>query len=102
MKVLADVVLGVGVDKVSEEEARQLGYLASLAGNITVDTAGNLKAFALKCRSLAGLPESSRDGARDHIQKSWGASWHMDAAKLRRELPLHVLKRRRANLHQSA
>ena len=98
MDALAEVVLGWrNLDMCqTPEEARQFGYLASLAKGAACDRDKRLQALAKRCREVAAFassPKESPRGVVDPVQASWGAPWHMDASKLRRELPLHVMKK---------
>ena len=101
MDVLADVVLGLIPLNPSQlpEDPRQLGYLATLAKGATYDTSNRLLALAKMCRDSVSSSEVGTESARntvDMVHRSWGAAWHMDASKLRRELPLHVVKKQRS------
>lgn len=103
MSLLADVACGrqnpddlEGVDLL-----RQLGYSASLAKGRVSDPSGNLDRTVRLCRSkLEGMPTPVKK-YRDRVQERWGAEWHMDPVKLRKELPLHVMKRARQDATQS-
>jgi hypothetical protein len=102
MDALAEVVLGRRDLNLCQtlEDARQFGYLATLAKGAEYDRDKRLKALYERCRDVvaqASLPVESYVEAVDPVQASWGAPWHMDASKLRRELPLHVMKKQRAS-----
>jgi len=101
MDVLSDVVLGLRPFDPTQlpEDARQLGYLASLAKCGSYDTGKRLLAFSKVCRDVVSLSNVRTESGQkpvDAVQGSWGAAWHMDASKLRSELPLHVLKKLRS------
>ena len=94
MRVLARVVTGDFVLPVNPrvDHLRQLGYAAQLARGRVADPDQNLLEVVRVCRSrLTGLPVPEVS-ARDSVQAAWGAPWHLDAAKLRTELPQHVSK----------
>lgn len=107
MDVLAEVVLGLQPLDPNQlpEDARQLGYLASLAKGGAYDTGKRLLTFVKMCRDFVSASAVSSESARkpvDAVQGSWGAAWHMDASKLRRELPLHVMKKQRLMSSESS
>jgi hypothetical protein len=100
MDVLSDVVLGLQPLDPDQlvEDARQLGYMASLAKGIVYDKSKRLLALEKMCRGMVSSSVAKAESVCkpvDAVQGAWGAAWHMDASKLRRELPLHVMKKRR-------
>ena len=74
----------------SEDELRQLGYAASLARGRIEDPEDHITRVVKYCRSrVENLPIPARE-YRDHVQEWWGASWHLDAQMLKKELHLHM------------
>ena len=97
MELLAKVAAGRHVPDGREDEAslRQLGYACELARGRVEDPDGNLGRVARFCRErLEGMAVPA-GRFRDPVQAGWGALWHLDAGKLRTELPLHLMKLRR-------
>ena len=97
MRLLARIATGDrGVMQAQDEPGlRQLGYAASLVRGHVNDPGDNLgAAVRLASRALEGK-KAVATSFRDPVQAKWGAPRHLDAAKLRRETPLHVLKLRR-------
>ena len=80
-----------------EDEAslRQLGYACELARGRVEYPDGNLGRVARFCRARLEGTAAPAGRFRDPVQASWGALWHVDAGKLRTELPLHLMKLRR-------
>ena len=77
------------LSKQDESSLRQLGYAASLVQGCLDDPQDNLgKAIRIAAAALEGRDRSNGD-FRDPVQAGWGARWHLDAAKLRLETPLH-------------
>lgn len=94
MKALADVIAGHArpANGRAEAELRLLGYAASLVKGSVRDEAGRLGVFLSACRrELEGLPEPAVS-PRDPVQRRWGAAFHLDARKLKHELPLHLMR----------
>lgn len=94
MSLLADVACGRHdpEDFKGEDVLRQLGYSASLArGRVTDpdDRLGRAVRFCSAKLSSKPVPDLAY---RDPVQARWGAKWHMDPVKLRKELPLHMMK----------
>ena len=97
LDILAEVVVnGGGYADEMGESPRQLGYLAALVKGAPCDPHNRLDAFSRACLQLVSKEPVVETAARDDVQRRWGAPWHMDAAKLRRELPLHVQRKQRA------
>ena len=97
MQLLARIADGgLAVVKAQDESSlRQLGYAASLVHGHVDDPEDHLgAAIRLAETALEGrvAPAAS---FRDPDQARWGAPRHLDAAKLRRETPLHLLKLQR-------
>ena len=97
MELLAKVADGRHVPDGREDEAslRQLGYACELARGRVEDPDGNLGRVARFCRARLEGTTAPAGRFRDPVQASWGALWHVDAGKLRTELPLHLMKLRR-------
>ena len=97
MQLLARIATGDrSVMRAQDERGlRQLGYAASLVHGHVDDPDDNLgAAVCLAAGKLKGKT-SAATSFRDPVQAKWGAPRHLDAAKLRRETPLHLLKLRR-------
>lgn len=95
--ILADIILGSYKlhDIQTFEQASQLGYLATLAKGIECDNNNQLRACIKHCRAIVERDQIECDKKfTDQVQASWGAKWHVDATKIRRELPLRVMKKR--------
>lgn len=92
MDALSDVLAG-RYDRVplqDEADLRQLGYAATLVKGSVNDDLGRLKSLLALCRNTLAdrpLPEVT---PRDAVQRRWGARFHLDARKLKHELPLHL------------
>ncbi len=97
MELLAKVAAGRHMPDGREDEAslRQLGYACDLARGRVEDPDGNLGRVARFCRKRLEGTAAPAGRFRDPVQASWGALWHVDVGKLRTELPLHLVKRRR-------
>lgn len=97
MELLAKVAAGRHMPDGREDEAslRQLGYACELARGRVEDPDGNLGRAARFCRERLEGTAVPAGRFRDPVQASWGAPWHVDAGKLRTELPLHLMKLRR-------
>lgn len=97
MEFLAKVAAGRHMPDGREDEAslRQLGYACELARGRVEDPDGNLGRAARFCRERLEGTAVPTGRFRDRVQASWGARWHVDAGKLRTELPLHLMKLRR-------
>ncbi len=97
MELLARVAAGRHMPDGREDEAslRQLGYACELARGRVEDPDGNLGRVARFCRARLEGTTAPAGRFRDPVQASWGALWHVDAGKLRTELPLHLMKLRR-------
>jgi len=97
MELLAKVAAGRYMPDGREDEAslRQLGYACDLARGRVEDPDGNLGRVARFCRERLEGTAVPAGRFRDPVQASWGALWHLDAGKLRTELPLHLMKLRR-------
>lgn len=98
MSFLADFVCDLKMlsDLDHYTDLRQLGYSASLARGAVKGANGKLDMLVSFCQENMG-PTSARMDFRDKIQERWAAPWHMDAVKLRKELPLHVMRRMRSS-----
>jgi hypothetical protein len=99
MEALARVVVSgfVPAGSTSVDELRQLGYAAQLARGSVADPDGHLAGFVKFCRqAVAAAPAPEMPPARDGVQHAWGAPFHVDARKLRAELPLHISRIRQA------
>ena len=82
------------LSKQDESSLRQLGYAASLVQGCLDDPQDNLgKAIRMAAAALEGRDRPNGD-FRDPVQAGWGARWHLDAAKLRLETPLHLMELR--------
>lgn len=94
MELLAKVAAGRHMPDSREDEAslRQLGYACELARGRVEDPDGNLGRVARFCRERLKGTTAPPGRFRDPVQESWGAGWHVDAGKLRTELPLHLMK----------
>lgn len=93
MKILADVVAGdFGVPEAMQaDDLRQLGYAAQVVRGSVDDPEKRLTHLVKLCRAaVAEAPMVEIVDARDTVQAQWGAPWHVDARKFRRELPLHL------------
>ncbi len=97
MELLAKVAAGRHMPDGLEDEAslRQLGYACELARGRVEDPDGNLGRVARFCRERLEGKAVPTGRFRDPVQAGWGALWHVDAGKLRTELPLHLMKLRR-------
>jgi len=97
MELLAKVAAGRHMPDGREDEAslRQLGYACDLARGRVEDPDGNLGRVVRFCRERLEGKAAPAGRFRDPVQASWGAPWHVDARKLRTELPLHLMKLRR-------
>ena len=83
------------LSKQDESSLRQLGYAASLVQGCLDDTGDNLgEAIRMAASVLKGKDRPDGD-FRDPVQAGRGARWHLDAAKLRLETPLHLMELRR-------
>jgi len=97
MKLLSEIITGrrpIDPKKIPMNR-RQLGYLASLAKCGSYDPRNKLLELEKRCRPVlkkAGPPQRAAHRPVDIAQSKWNAPWHMDASKLRRELPLHVMR----------
>ena len=94
MQRLARIAAGDLTVMNSQDESglRQMGYAASLVRGHVDDPQDNLgAAVRLATRELEGK-KSVAGSFRDPVQAKWGAPRHLDAAKLRLETPLHLLK----------
>lgn len=96
LETLAGVVLGLHHPDVdaNPDAARLLGYAASLVKGGDK----RLTVFTKHCRSVVTLLPVADVEAVDAVQRSWGARHHLDASKLRRELPLHVKRKQRSTM----
>ena len=94
MALLARIAAGRHMPDGREDEAflRQLGYACDLARGRVEDPDGNLGRIARFCRERLEGTTVPPGRFRDPVQASWGALWHVDAGKLRTELPLHLMK----------
>lgn len=103
MSLLADVACGLFEPKGNESEAdlRQLGYSAYLARGRVRDPEDRLGSLVRTCREILSGSPVPEGQYRDPIQARWGAPWHLDAAKLKTELPLHLMRLER-NADRSA
>lgn len=77
----------------TSEDLRQLGYAAHLARGRVDDPDNHLGRIVKACQSALQGQEPPVGHYRDGAQALWGAAWHLDATKLRTELPLHIRKR---------
>lgn len=82
------------MDGQEESGMRQMGHAASPVRGRVDDLQDSLgAAVRFASRKLEGK-KSAVESFRDPVQAKWGASRHLDAAKLRLEIPLHLLKLR--------
>lgn len=97
MQRLARIAAGdlTVMDNQDETGLRQLGYAASLVQGHVDDPQDNLGAAVRLASSRLEGRKAAATSFRDPIQAKWGASRHLDAAKLRLETPLHLMKLRR-------
>lgn len=101
MDALSDVLTG-RLDRVAledEAELRQLGYAATLVKGSVKDDLGRLRRLLAVCKDALAdrpLPDVS---PRDAVQRRWGARFHLDARKLKHELPLHLQRKMEARPH---
>lgn len=97
LSVLADIVVrGFAPTGFEEEcELRQLGYSAFVARGRVDDPQDNLRQVVKYCRNHLASKPAPEGTYRDQFQRVWGAEWHLDAGKVKVELPLHVLKLQR-------
>jgi hypothetical protein len=92
MRTLAKAV-AVGFvppESASLDDLRQLGYAAQLARGSVADPDRHLLEVVRFCRKAVAGESVPHVSARDRLQAEWGAPWHVDAGKLRTELPLHL------------
>lgn len=96
MQLVANCDVAI-MSKQDECSPRQLGCAASLVQCYLDDPRDNLgEAIRLATASLEGKDRPDME-YRDPVQAKWGARWHLDAAKLRRETPLHLIQLRRSS-----
>ncbi|NPD17728.1 hypothetical protein HOY34_21345 [Xinfangfangia sp. D13-10-4-6] len=95
MDVLSDVLLGrvsFG-DLSSKVDLRLVGYAAALVKTTVSDPTGVLSRLMTYCREKLHEMAGAAVSYVDQVQLSWRSPWHLDASKLRRELPLHLMRK---------
>lgn len=92
MAIIARVIAGCEVLRGTEstEELRQLGYAAHLASDLVEEGRKPLRALASYCWTIVCSVPRGPFTYRDIVQARWGARYHLEAGKLRTELPIHV------------